>query len=93
MDNKQFISLVAQLSHRPVADINNLVLGITECLRESSLAGDSVAIPGFGTFTPIKSDEQIVTDRSTGKKLLLPPELTLNFSSSSVLRKKIHSSQ
>lgn len=93
MDNKQFIADVAKKANRPVDDINNLVIGITECFRESCLAGNSVAVPGFGSFTPLKNDEQIVTDHTTGKKLLLPPEITLTFRSSSVLRKKITPAQ
>lgn len=50
---------------------------------------DSIAIPGFGTFEPVKEDERIQNDLSTGKRLLLPPEITVQFKSSALLRRKI----
>ena len=47
---------------------------------------DGVAIPGFGTFTPVKSDERIVKD-SDGKTFLLPPSIELKWRPSVMLRK------
>ena len=47
---------------------------------------ESVAIPGFGTFTPIKSDERIVKD-ADGKSFLLPPSIELKWRPSVMLRK------
>ncbi len=48
---------------------------------------DAVAIPGFGTFTPEKNDERIVTD-ANGKSFLLPPSIELKWRPSVMLRKQ-----
>ncbi len=47
---------------------------------------EAVAIPGFGTFMPIKSDERIVKD-TEGKSFLLPPSIELKWRPSVMLRK------
>lgn len=50
---------------------------------------DAVAIPGFGTFQPIKTDEYITTNETTGKRTLMPPVVEVTLKSSVVLRKKL----
>lgn len=67
----------------------------TEALLEAvgqslmQMCGDlkSVAVPGFGTFVPEKHEEKISRDLSTGRTMLLPPEVVLNFTPASKLRK------
>jgi nucleoid DNA-binding protein len=54
---------------------------------------DSVAIPSFGTFNPIKVDEQITTDLSTNQRLLLPPQILLKFTASNILNKHLVSNE
>lgn len=58
-------------------------------IRRAAMNMDSVAIPSFGTFTPVKHDEEITTDLSTGKRMLLPPQITLEFTPATLLRKKL----
>lgn len=52
------------------------------------LAGnlDTVAIPGFGTFTPVKTDEYVSTD-AEGNRTLMPPSIKLTFKPGSRLKK------
>lgn len=49
---------------------------------------DSVAIPGFGEFSPIKTDEHISLD-SDGRRLLMPPAITIKFTPGTALRNKL----
>ena len=58
-------------------------------LAESAESMASVAVPSFGTFTPKKYEEEIGTDLSTGKKMLYPPQIVLEFQPAASLRKKI----
>ncbi|MBO4995522.1 MAG: HU family DNA-binding protein [Muribaculaceae bacterium] len=51
---------------------------------------DAVAIPGFGTFQPVKTNEKLEEDPSTGKRILLPPAICIEFKSSVVLRKQLN---
>ncbi|RXI24233.1 MAG: hypothetical protein C7K11_01980 [Candidatus Amulumruptor caecigallinarius] len=60
------------------------------CLVQCALQGDSVALPGFGTFVTVKEDERIDRDLSTGRQVLLPPHLSMEFKGSSSLLKAIN---
>lgn len=79
MDHKQFRKQIAERIHRSVADVEALTEGLAIVMRESCSDLDSVAIPTFGTFTPVKHPETVVNGLSTGKRMLMPPEITLEF--------------
>ena len=55
--------------------VRTLVEEMTNILGE----GESIAIPSFGTFEVKKRTERILTNPSTGKKMLVPPKLVLSF--------------
>ena len=89
MDNNAVVNELSKSMGRDAKDIAALLDGITAIMREKLSAMDSIAIPGFGTFEPVKEDERIQNDISTVKRLLLPPEITVQFKSSALLRRKI----
>ena len=62
---------------------------LADIIRRTAADLDSVAIPSFGTFTPVKRDEEIVTDLSSGRRMLLPPQITLEFIPAAKLRKNL----
>lgn len=49
---------------------------------------DTVAIPGFGTISSVKTEEQIVRDPVSDTNIMLPPSIDVRFKSSVVLRKR-----
>ncbi len=89
MDYKQFRRRLSGLMARPVEDIDALVEGLAVVLRDSCAELDSVAIPTFGTFVPVKHKEEIVSDLSTGRKMLLPPEIKIDFQPGGLLQKRL----
>lgn len=89
MDNKTLVTLLAKRLGRDTRDINMLIEGLASVIKEKCGELYSIAIPGFGTFTPIKEDEKIVPDLATGKRLLMPPAITLTFKTSALLRKRM----
>ena len=89
MDYKQFRKRLCELTGRQSADIDALVEGFAMILRDSCSELDSVAIPTFGTFVPKKHKEQIVDDLSTGKRMLMPPEITVEFTPGGMLQKRL----
>ena len=89
MDTKAFNQrLASQLGIAP-ADVSTLVDGLGQVMAEIGTELDSVAIPGFGTFTSVKRDERVVTDPSDGSRTLMPPSIEMGFVASVVLRKKL----
>lgn len=90
MDSKSFASKLAQKLGSTPAEAARQIEGFSSVLAELGANMDSAAIPGFGTFTTVKTDEHIVTDPTTGERTLVPPSVCLNFQASVVLRKKLH---
>lgn len=89
MDYKQFRKHLCDLTGRSAADIDALTDGLALIIRESCAELDSVAIPTFGSFVAHKHDEEIVTDLSSGHRMLLPPEIKLEFKPGGVLQKRL----
>lgn len=89
MDNKTLVTLLAKKTGRDTRDINMLIEGLASVIKEKCGELDSIAIPGFGTFIPLKEDEKIISDPTTGKRMLLPPAITLTFKTSALLRKRM----
>lgn len=90
MDNKTFVT---QLSHRLDIDpkeTSRLIETLVGAFTRITTNVDSIAIPGFGTFQPVKEDEKIVVTPQN-KRMLMPPSVRLTFKESVVLRKKLKS--
>lgn len=89
MDHKTFVSRLAERMGCPAEQAATLIDSLTGVLRTIGSELDSAALPGFGTFSTVKTDEQIVTDETTGARTLVPPAIRMSFAPSVVLRKKI----
>ena len=87
MTQDELINLLAEKEGVSPSVTGLMVKTVAECIADNCRRMDAVAIPGFGTFQPQKSDERIVVDKS-GARTLLPPEISLLFRSSVLLRKK-----
>ncbi len=80
MDYKRFRKRLCERLGRNSADIDALVEGLSIVLRQSCAELDSVAVPAFRHIRPAcKHTEAIVDDLSTGKKMLVPPEISIEF--------------
>lgn len=69
---------------------NNLSISeaCAEIIAQFATQGDSVAIPGFGSFSGTKHPETIIT-QPDGSRLLLPPSIEASFKPSVLLRKRL----
>lgn len=88
-DKNSFNVRLAQRLSRPQPDVDALVEGLAQVLKQNCAELNSVAIPTFGTFSPIKHDEAIVDDLATGRKMLVPPEITVEFRPAAMLTKRL----
>ena len=87
MENKSFLAAVAQRAAIDQSLAGKLTGALSDIIAASASDDRRVAIPGFGTFAGAKSEEEIAKDPATGRTLLLPPSLTLEFYPSSMLKK------
>ena len=91
-DSKTFTAVLARRIGRDRKDVDSFLMGLSPAIQLHCADLDPVAIPGFGTFAAEKHDEQIITDHSTGRLMLLPPEIELTFHPGTKLRTQIEES-
>ena len=79
MNNKDFITELADRTGYSAEDTQRMVDLVIETMGDRFQEDDSVLIPSFGTFEVKKKMERIMVNPSTGQRMLVPPKLVLNF--------------
>ena len=79
MNNKDFITELAQRMGYSVDETQKYVNDVVEAMGDHFQDDDSVLIPTFGTFEVKKKMERIMVNPSTGQRMLVPPKLVLTF--------------
>ncbi len=89
MDVKGFNRELSRRLGRDIEDINLLSEQLADVMGEALATGDSVSIPAFGSFEPKKRNERVTMHPSSGKRILIPPKLTVTFKPSAMLKTKV----
>ncbi len=89
MNNKNFISELAQRSGYTQDSTQKMVNTLIDSMNACFQKGDSVTIPNFGTFEVKKRMERIVVNPSTKQKMLVPPKLVLAFKPIAAIKEKL----
>ena len=88
MDTKELISSLSNVTGQSSEEISRKIDSVAKVLKNFCKDLDAVAVPGFGTFMPVKEDEIVVADEN-GRDTLLPPAVEVTFKSSVILRKAL----
>lgn len=83
------ISDISRRSSIDAARVARFLAVFSDIIREECGNENNVAIPGFGTFEGVKHDESVVRDLASGRNMLLPPSIELQFKPGGMLRKKV----
>ena len=89
MDSKTLTDNIASRLNMSHNNVLNLLRGLTEVMGECGADLDNVIIPSFGSFEARKREERIALHPATGKKLLVPPKVYVNFKPSPQLKQKV----
>jgi DNA-binding protein HU-beta len=89
MNNKDFIAKLAEKSGYTLDDTQKMVNSVIDAMGKSFEDGNPVHISNFGTFDVKKRLERVMTNPSTGQKMLVPPKLVLNFKPSAGVKDKV----
>lgn len=92
MDTKTLVGILSDNLGREPEDVAVLIRSISDILAAAVKQGDMVAVPGFGTFEPKMREERVATHPSTGKKILVPPKLSMVFKPSAILKQRVRKS-
>ncbi|MBO5133588.1 MAG: HU family DNA-binding protein [Bacteroidaceae bacterium] len=88
MNNKEFISKLAERLEINSKDAQKLTSTFTTELAENLNEGNALTIQGFGSFEVKKKLERIVVNPTTKQRMLVPPKLALSFKPSNLLKDK-----
>ena len=80
---------ISRRSSIDAARVARFLAVFADIIREECGNENNVAIPGFGTFEGVKHDESVVRDLASGRNMLLPPSIELQFKPGGMLRKKV----
>lgn len=83
------ISDISRRSSIDAARVARFLAVFADIIREECGNENNVAIPGFGTFEGVKHDESVARDLASGRNMLLPPSIELQFKPGGMLRKKV----
>ncbi len=79
MNNKELIAELAQRTGGTQQSTQRMALTVIESLLSQIEEKESVQVPLFGTFEVKKRLERVIVSPNSGKKMLVPPKLVLNF--------------
>lgn len=89
MDSKTLTDTLAGKLGLSTEDVSLLTDTFTGIVRDTVSQGDTLSLPGFGSFEPRFRAERISVQPSTGCRLLIPPRVTLAFRPSASLRRRM----
>lgn len=90
MDTKTLNNLVADRLDRDPEVVASLIKSLSDVIASHLKDGDSIAVPGFGSFEPRIKGERVAIHPSNGKKILVPPKMTMAFKPSTLLKQKVN---
>lgn len=86
MDRRNFIDKVSRLTGDSRELTSDMLDSLGDIVAQKCCEGESIALPGFGSFEPKKRLEREATHPATGRRILVPPRITLSFRPSARLR-------
>ncbi len=89
MEHKQYVTKLAKKTSLDYKETASLLQSVTTAIADLLSEGDTLMLPSFGSFSTVKHDESIITDISTGKHMLMPPCIEVEFTPSNILNKHI----
>lgn len=89
MDHKTFLETLSPRMGASKEEASEMIGALCQVLVDASMSGDAVTVPGFGSFEPRKRLERVALHPSTGKRMLIPPKITMTFRPSTLLKQKV----
>ena len=90
MNNKEFIAEVAAKAAVSAPQCQKMVNEFADTLASALEMGNEVVVAGLGTFEAKQKKERVMVNPATGKKMLVPPKIVVNFKMSSTYKNKIN---
>lgn len=92
MDTKALLDKITEKTGIDASVAESLLDSLLKITGDECSDMNSIAIPGFGSFESKKRQERVAVHPSTGKRMLIPPKITLSFRPSALLKQKVKNS-
>ena len=92
MLHKDLVDKLSKSLGRNKSDINKLLEALGNVVVERCSELDSITVPRLGTIEAVKHNETVEKDEKTGKRMLVPPHIEMQFTPSNVLKKRLNQS-
>lgn len=89
MNNKDFISNLAERTGYTMADTQRMVDTVIGAMSRQFENGDVVQIPQFGSFEVKTRKERVIVNPTTGQRMLVPPKVVLGFKPTTSIKEQI----
>ena len=89
MNNREFITELAQQMGYKSIQTQKLTTMLLNAMGDAFQEGDAVQIINFGTFEVKKKLERIMVNPATGQRMLVPPKLVLGFKPNNMWKDKV----
>lgn len=89
MNNKEFIADLAGRTKSGSKDTASIVSAAVSAIIGELTEGNTVVVPGFGTFEVKKKLERVLVNPTTRQRMLIPPKMTVSFKPNTSLKSKI----
>ena len=90
MDNKTFIDELSRRLDISRDTVGTMIDSLSVTIGKNASEMNGLAVPNFGVFEARMRQERIALHPASGKRLLVPPRITLNFKSSPALKQRIN---
>lgn len=90
MDRTSLLASIAGNAGLDSETAERILDAFRDTIAEKCSEGDAITLPQFGTFESRKRMERVAIHPATGKRILVPPKVSLVFRPSSLLKQKVN---
>ncbi len=89
MDNSQFINILSKRLNIEPTTAEELLKGFVGIVDEECRDLNRVALPALGSFDGVKKEETVIRDLASGRRLMLPPAIEVEFTPAGRLKNTV----
>lgn len=89
MNNKEFISELAQRTGINAREAQQRVKVLAQTMTDSLCNENVVQVVGFGSFETKKRLERVLINPTSGQRMLVPPKIVVSFKPSATMKSKL----
>ena len=90
MNKKEFISAIAEKANLSLEQANVALQATFDIIQMTMVSQESIAIPGFGSFSTKVRKERTGRNPSTGKGMVIPEAIVPLFKAGSQLKESVN---